>query len=416
MLLPFRKKNLFFLTLFFSCISAQSDTTLVIFVHGIFSPQPFLDSWHNISILKNDQISNTAYEYAVKDMRKNPFFYQHHAMQGMGLQKVDPYAFYPGKAASALAFTFEEFSKKLHSPKKRIYYTYGWSALLSNKQWQLEAELFYTLISQELKKYHNKDIFPHVQIIAYSHGCTMALKLSDAHEKIKEITNVKDVELVLLGLPVNDSLYPSIESPLFKKIVNIYSYGDRVQVWDIFSAKYLFSDRVFKNGFTYSLPKNLYQVEFRVTRPTQGFLSQIKKQDPHTKFSYLTKRNTIKLSPGHTELWSWGWTAGNYRKNSLLYPFPAAAFIPYIIHGIFQVPPKDNHVTFEILPTQELIMVQSKTKYESKLIPFLNPQEREKLLAQVLKFKPISFTAEEYKHHLQSAISRAEEKVAELIE
>ena len=86
------KKNSLLFTLIFaiSIISnacfAQTcnpDQWITIFIHGIVSLRPFLNI-SNIIKLARDDIENSTYEHAAWIIRKDPFFFQYHAMQDIG--------------------------------------------------------------------------------------------------------------------------------------------------------------------------------------------------------------------------------------------------------------------------------------------------------------------------------------------
>ena len=87
------------------------------------------------------------------------------------------------------------------------------------------------------------------------------------------------------------------------------------------------------------------------------------------------KRLLRDASPGHLELWFFGWTAFNYRKNFPLYPFSLVHILPLLLNSIEQEERK-NHLMLTLYPQEEeLTLTYQKNKRHKKTVttyPFLS--------------------------------------------
>ena len=83
------------------------------------------------------------------------------------------------------------------------------------------------------------------------------------------------------------------------------------------------------------LPEKLTQIEIRVIRKRncKPITLSCTQQSPIYDGKKCS-RMLRNVSPGHTELWFFGWTPMNYRKTFPLYPLPIVTFTPYIINAI----------------------------------------------------------------------------------
>jgi hypothetical protein len=95
-------------------------------------------------------------------------------------------------------------------------------------------------------------------------------------------------------------------------------------------------------------------------------------------------RRTHNQSPGHTELWFFGWAESGYRKNLHMYPLPGAVFIPYLM----SVAQKEQSCNFQVdlWPEKEEAIVR--TGCTASKVPFLCKQEYTKLIEKAFSFDP----------------------------
>ncbi len=377
-----------------------SDICITVFVHGIISVQPYL-SLTNIVRLKRDRIGNSVYARAVKLTREDTFFRQHHAMQDLGLQKVAIDIIAPGMATTAFTRAYDTMAKKTgYAHEKNIYYTFGWSGLVSSKMRAIEAEIFYTSLLELLEPYHKKEIFPKLRIIGYSHGGRIALELAAAQYLIQSPIKIIVDELIFIGMPVSPSDLIKIQNHIFKEVYHIYSEGDRVQRIDFFSAKGFLSNRTFKSSSCFTIPKKLTQINYKVFRLARFYK---KKWKGYLPIHPLGRKYLRKAHPGHIELWSFGWTFKNYRQNLPYYPLPGASFIPYIIQAAVQAPCGTHHVIVELHPYNSSIIVRTKGKKPCTKLPFLSQKGMLSLRNDALLFKPNNFTKYTFEEHSKTA-------------
>lgn len=372
---------------------------ITVFVHGIISVKPYM-SLANFIRFKQDHISHTPYAHAVELTRKNPFYYQHHAMQGLGLQEITMNVIAPGLGATAFARAYDTIAQKSgYACTKNLYYTFGWSGLLSHKMRVIEAEIFYRSLLDVLKPYYEKEIFPKIRIIGYSHGARIALELASAQYAVQSPFKFTVDELILIGMPVVPASIFCVKNPIFNKVYHIYSEKDRVQRIDFASVNGLFSNSKFRSNSCVTLPKKLTQISFRVFRLTYDYEKKIKNKILPCP---VNPKKLRPAHPGHTELWSFGWTPKNYRTTLPYNPLPAAAFIPYLIQAAHTIPDY-NHIIVELHTYNASLLVGPKGEKSCVKLPFLHDQEFLALKHDALMFKPENFTYEAFQKHCQEA-------------
>ena len=101
-------------------------------------------------------------------------------------------------------------------------YLYGWSGKLSYRAREREAETLYNSL---------RGCKGPITIIGHSHGCNLILNLAKVVKKNKD-TELTIDKIVLLAPPVQAATSKYIKSPLFKRIISLYSSGDWTQVID----------------------------------------------------------------------------------------------------------------------------------------------------------------------------------------
>ncbi len=366
--------------LFFYGASAAKETQwITVLVHGAFGFQANL-SLKTIVQIKKDCIEGTRYEHNVLRMRKHPFFGMVQPMQKMGLVPVEET---PGQLNAAYAFgtLFTQVQELCGIHEKNKFYTFGWSGLISQKRRYFEARMLYKELRKLLFGYKKRGIPTKVRILGYSHGGNFVLNLADIRkDEFPEDTFMVD-ELYLIGMPVHAICCRQVQHSLFKKAYSLYSRGDRVQSIDITTPTHLCSHRAFKG----CVPAHLKQIELRVT----GCL----KRDP---FHCLppNMRGVVDQSPGHIEMWFFGWTPHNYRSNVGLYPLPASVLLPYLVKTANAI--DCNHVQIAIRLGKEYACLNSKGDDDSYEVPFFTSWELAGLITKGLTFHP---SKPEYKEH-----------------
>lgn len=403
--------------------TGEQEVWITVFVHGIMSVQPHL-SVETVLRLLNDRIEGSFYQHAVREIRTDPFFHRNQAMQDFGLLPIDKASNYAGDASCALALLMDQvYHWKIEQhPDNNFYYTYGWSGLLSPSIRLQESRDFYHSLTREIKKLHAQGIKPKIRIIGYSHGGNIVLGLAQAHREIQEKYLSHIDEVIFLGVPIQVETDHYVTDPLFKKIYNFYSLTDRIQPIDCFSFKRFGSQKYFKPRANLKLPDNLIQIELKLLRNAN--LKQRKAKHKDKRYNFDDPRiiagrshGLRNSSPGHCELWFFGWTHAHYRTHFPLTPLPIVAILPHILETIKEVEhdfPRHHHLVADIRPHQETMIIRAKNDYKKKhIIPFLSNEQLEELKDKSREFAFKRVTYQDYKEHIEAAFERTRTKFAE---
>lgn len=407
---------LFFIPLYSvdTSTSEPEEICMTVFVHGIIDIKPHLSLLNLIRFMR-DQITDSIYARAVEIMRKDPFFYQYSAMQELGLHKIDFSRTNEGYVAGAFALAYEQFYLfNNHNPNvKNIYYTFGWSGLLSTQVRYQEAAFFYEQLENEINEYKKKGIIPKIRVMGYSHGGYIALNLGAVFNNLNPANPTWFVdELILLGVPVISDTDFLVNSNLFKKIYHFYSPGDRVQVVDCLATNRFFSHRIFSSRYGFFLPKKLTQIQFRCKRIARTTFAKNGCKH-HTK--HYPPKMLRNADPGHTELWSFGWSSG-YRSYLPLYPFPAGVYLSYIINALQQQGPFENHIIIDIHPFQNCMKISNVDLTKKVTVDFPSAEEQNHITALIKPFGPNDCSKQLYLKKAQHALTIAQipEKILSL--
>jgi pimeloyl-ACP methyl ester carboxylesterase len=386
---------------------------VTIFIHGIMSIKPHINL-KNIIHLFNDKVEGTLYAKSLECMRRDPFFYQNQAMQAIGLEPVDCENKQPGNATGALANVFNEVSL-LSCPTnhKNYFYTYGWSGLISHSDRKKAAQDLYASIIRELKE-RTDIINPRIRVIGYSHGGNVALNMALYHPNDSSPNPISIDELILIGTPIqceNDFL---ITSDLFKRVYNVYSLADRIQALDCFSTQRFFSRKVFTARKHFVLPDKLIQIQIRamhtITHPTPNNTHHIELPLNHPSYVSGHARFLREKSPGHTELWFFGWTLKNYRKTFPLYPLPTVALLPFILNNVdtFDYTGPNKSIIADMRPDYEHVILRNENDIHRHVrIPFVSRQKMQELATRISQYRPHKYDKQEMDKHIQCALEYA---------
>ncbi len=374
----------------------QDDLWMIIFVHGTSGAMSNI-SFPNIYRVMLDEVENSPYENAVDLIRSNPYMFQNQPMQHYGLHPIDHTTRKPGQAAALFAHIYDTTLKETFSDHQHtVYYTYGWSGVLSESIRYKNAHSFYNelLTEHTLLCLKNPEKRVKICIISYSHGGTVALQLARVFEKEQPIKPLAIDLLVLLGTPIQKETDHLVTSHVFKKVYHIYSRGDKVQRLDFFSFKRFFSKRRFNDTTRFVTPEKVVQIELKV-------------KPPRRKYKEHEKKRYVNRSPGHIELWFFGWTQGMYRPDFPLYPLPSACLIPTLIKAAQESMPQENDLVIEVFPSAEKCIVKKRHYFKKIKTKGMSCATLEKLKETALKEKPESFTRKDYLNHIHNAIKQA---------
>lgn len=402
-------------------VSAEPDAVIWVnvFVHGIMSVAPHIGI-SNFLRFMTDDIEDTVYSETVRLMREDHFFYENQAMQGLGLREMDPGDITSGNASGAMVIAFEKMSQFVN-PDRQIdnkYYTYGWSGLLSPKYRYYDAIDLYRSVARVVDRLKKTGAQVKVRIMGYSHGGNVVLNLALVRQCEQNPLPLEVDELFLLGVPVQSETDYLINDPVFKKIYHIYSRGDRIQKLDFFSFNRFFSHRLFKPRKDFCLPDKLLQIQIKCTRDMLCICGDEDKQAMNFRFenkSVQTGRSRYlrDCSPGHTELWFFGWTPKHYRKTFALYPFPTAVVVPLIARYVenFQERTRYEKPTLiDIRPQQEVVLVRNQKSSKAIVYcKFLPQAELRQLTEKIMAYAPQAYTGCDYDDHIRQALCKAQE-------
>jgi hypothetical protein len=394
------------------------EVWITIFVHGIMSIAPYINL-QNAGLFIRDTITDTVYARAVNHMRRNPYFFQDQAMQGFGLLPIDIADNKITNASQILAQLYEQLDTMIYTVpvRKNYYYTYGWSGLLSPSQRYIESEGLLIGLYQLIEKFKINNITPKIRIIGYSHGGNVCLNLAAMHrDKYSHLVFAID-ELIMIGMPVQLETDTYVASPLFKKAYNIFSHNDYIQKVDFFSRNRFFSNRQFTNRRSFQVPCKLTQIRVKIMRVRKSHKKDFGKQLHYDALlGRPTKQGNNRVlrnaSPGHLELWFFGWTADKYRSYFPLYPLPIALFVPYLINMIEQHNDALVHpipITIDMRPELGYSIIKQSCfgdQYE-RYVPFVNEVLFTAMQETAQQGKPENTSKEEYYANIDRAIKKA---------
>lgn len=393
---------------------------LNVFIHGIMSIKPHL-SWNNFMLFLKDKVQGTLYEKTVELMREDPFFYKNQAMYQIGFHQVDT-SLREGNSCASLAFVLNKIADHYKiTPHENRYYTFGWTGLLSAKTRYQESEKLFKALCKEVARLKAQGFAPRIRIFGYSHGGNVALNLAKIKQQKTAPCNITVDELVLLGSPIVRDTDYLIKDPLFGRVYNLYSMSDRVQPLDIFAPKQSFSNRIFRPRTGFTLPDKLIQIQLKVTRCKQGSCNDPIKFEQSKNYS---SRKVVQgkacllrdISPGHMELWFFGWTPVHYREKFPLNPLPTIAFAPPIMYHaqkMAQAIQPEHSIIADIRPEHNVILFRRRGHSEVySIVPFLTQKQLKKLHDSIHSCKPELYDQRIYDEHIKDAIKSAREALA----
>jgi len=247
-------------------VHAQRHVRMLVLVHGTVLPLP---SW-SAFWQSTKQKDGSWYQNYLNQLRYHEL-YATQPIGEFGLHAVD----YPHVDNNALSInqlatyflTKAYRSGVKHANDEIICYTFGWDGRLDHKHRLQWGKQLYKELGDEiarLKKQHLKARETlAVDIFAHSHGGNVALNMVHALAKDKRVPWTIN-RLVLLGTPVQRETADLIQSPLFKRVYNVYSRGDAIQNLDFLSTKAGRSVRRFDAMVDTSKQQKLVQIEVKV--------------------------------------------------------------------------------------------------------------------------------------------------------
>lgn len=380
-------------------IQQQKPIWITIFIHGIMNIKPHIN-FNNFMHFMCDEVENTIYAKNVDSMRKNSFFYQNQPMQAYGLQPIKQ-QLTQGDTSAATAHLYkmvETMTNLDRDYEDHFFYTYGWSGLLSAKQRLKEAHYFFDelyALQQKIELMYSQK--PKFRIVSYSHGGNLALNLGAIAKKRPEKDLIIE-ELILIGTPIQHETDYLVCEPTFKHIYNVYSQLDRIQRADCFSFHRFFSGKIFESRKDFIVPENVTQIRIRISQ--DQFPDQPLTLEQHLQYSGQRRRFRDK-SPGHIELWFYGWTPSKYRKDFPLAPLPVAILLPHIIAQLKALREMPTRCTFELRPEHAISIIRAQKKIYSQ--KFLSIEQLKQLKQIAQNIRPQHQTKKAYKQQIKQS-------------
>jgi len=407
----------FYIFAFFLCSYVQlsahkndKEDWVTVFVHGSFSLKPHLTLGNAINVIF-DRIENSVYYRSTEINRRDQFFYKNQVMLDLGLQKIDIQNPNKTEIARIIAASYEKTSQLAGNAPSNEYYAFGWSGLVSHKLRYLEASILYDQLYELVAKMKASGRSPKIRLISYSHGGTLSIQLGAVHVTKSPSKQFFIDELYLNGTPVQIETDYLINSPVFKKVYNIYSRADSIQKLDFFSFKRFFSRRKFENRNNFKMPDKLTQISLSIVDYTP---KDVTSTIPFPRDEKTLRKHFKKCTydPGHFELWFMGWTILSYRKNFPFNPLPIINFLPIIVKDLEKNPEISRDIVVKILPYKEVMEIYNfkrlvkLTKIEER--PFLTKKVLDELKVNALQYEPVDYNLELYNRKMYDAIAIAQ--------
>jgi len=390
---------------------SPEDVWVTVFVHGSFSLKPHLTLGNALNVIF-DRIENSVYYRSTEINRRDKFFYKNQVMMGLGLEKIDIHHPNKEEASRIAAASYEKISQYVGNSPTDEYYAFGWSGLVSHKLRYLEAGILYQQLHDVVKNLKAQGKSPKVRVISYSHGGNLSIQLGAVHVTKTPSDQFTIDELYLNGTPVQIETDYLINSPVFKRVYNIYSKADCVQKLDFFSFKRFFSRRKFTRRRNFELPEKLTQIRLSITDYTPKDINSTIPfpQDEKSLKQHFTK---CTYDPGHYELWFMGWTILSYRKNFPFNPLPIVNFLPIIVKDLHSIPRISNDIIVNVLPYKDTIEIYNneKVKDDNSLVaekPFIPKKVLEDIKTTALRYEPVDYNLETYNRKMYDAIEIAQ--------
>lgn len=385
------------------------EVVVNIFIHGVCNIEQNLHFSTLCDIVLWDDVYNSYYHHNISIFRNKPYMYQFQVMQQPGLHPIIQKELSPGDSCSALTMLLQETLGCINpNHAAENYYTFGWSGLHSIKEYERAGQDCYNALLKLTDELRAQGLKPLLRIWGYSYGGDVALMMAKCHDA--EPKDLSISELIMIGVPfLKGKTTHYIAHPLFEKIYNIYSRGDKVQPYDLIAPAALFCERKLTTKSLDPLPKNLVQVEIKYT-----LLSNHARKNPKS-FAYssdLTNPKIVRgrssllknIYPGHLEMWLFGWTLDHYRPDLVTYPIPAAIFaIPYALHATpidAQNHDPAEHYIVDIRPDHEMVLINRKTKKQGTIcemtLPFFLKDRFTELKETVRSATPTNVSLNDY--------------------
>lgn len=336
---------------------------VIIYIHGTMGLSDVV-SLSDLPTLFHTNIQGSSYEQKMRLARFNTEPYSLQPTQELGLRPIAL-----TNCPTSAAELFGKLYRNLHRtffPNEGIVgmYTFGWSGMLNHQERYEAGRKLFTdlcLLHQSLSGHYKK---LKIRIVAFSHGANVVWNMgaASAYRTAKPFSLE---EVILLGGPVQYETECCLNAPLFKntKIYHIQSRADYIVRSDCFSSKRFLPKRFFSNSARQPLPKNIKQIELKITIPGE-----------HNPLKPHRSRKRIDRSPGHSEFWNFGSKDSTYHRTyAPLYPIPIALMTPAIIKTINKSKLENNALIFELQPDKGVARIRARNAHKRKTVYCISP-------------------------------------------
>jgi len=386
-----------------STLNATNDSQEVwinVFIHGIIRPVVTIGDMVKIS---RQNIKNSRYKHITKYVRRNDISHRSQVIQEIGLHpiKMEPNPDNNGSRAMVAVFKkIKELNpnQTAEQSHKDLYYTFGWSGLLSYSSRQKAAKFLYKKLIRLVEQLKSKGLNPKIRILGFSHGGNVTVQMAnfDPWNKLKSKLTIN--EFIALGMPVQKENDVLIRHPMFEKVYHFYSNGDIPQKLDFVSTDYTFSHRRYQARQCFEIPDKLTQIQVQFSKK-----SKIKRPGNHKKSRVIT------YDPTHVEMWSFGWSPTGYNNKSPLYPLPTAAITNHLIELIKANPTLGRNLVANVNPSQEIVTFsdlnwKNHRTIKDITVPFLSHKDYNEVRQAAWTRRPVDQTKLDGKKVVNKAI------------
>lgn len=129
--------------------------------------------------------------------------------------------------------------------------------------------------------------------------------------------------------------------------------------------------------------------------------------------SIITGRSPLlrNMSPGHAELWFFGWTPVYYRQTYPLSPLPTISYAPLIIQNIQELSSsmKPYHsIVADLRPDHGTIIIRKRdNKKAYKIVQLFSDEQLQNITKKIIEYAPEKYTSKTYKEHTKMAYEKA---------
>lgn len=393
------------------------DTHIVVFVHGIvgienhFNPTQIINFWRGIT-------KNTYYETHISCLRSEPFFRHIQPMGNIGLHKITNFEEKPGNGCGAYASMFDQMYASTGSTDTHIYYTFGWSGITSMPAFEQAGKDLFEQLNQEVSTYKKHGINPKITVIGYSHGGNVIQNLAPARHNHFPDSDLFIDNLVIVCSPFTKRLYQHVNDPMFGTVYNLFSSADRVHRIDALNPCMFACSKMIHNDHSFALDNKVKQIQVKITKCTKNVVQNPKRfahSCNYEKTNIINGRSKllVDMSPGHAEMWFFGWALRDIRHDFITSPLPAISFLPWIMHVVEQHTSSarpDEKIVCDIRPQHGKMICsyteQSNTRTK-QVVDIINPKALDQLKNDVAQYRSPEYNQTNYDHYLQLSFDQA---------